>query len=32
MPFFFGRMAHGMQTASVISAAVANKLSGPGAI
>lgn len=31
MPFG-GRIAHGMLTASVISAAVANKLPGPGAI
>lgn len=29
---FGGRIAHGMLTASVISAAVANKLPGPGAI
>lgn len=29
---FAGRIAHGMLTASVISAAVANKLPGPGAI
>ena len=29
---FKGRIAHGMLTASVISAAVANKLPGPGAI
>jgi 3-hydroxybutyryl-CoA dehydratase len=29
---FEGRIAHGMLTASVISAAVANKLPGPGAI
>ncbi len=29
---FLGRIAHGMLTASVISAAVANKLPGPGAI
>jgi 3-hydroxybutyryl-CoA dehydratase len=29
---FSGRIAHGMLTASVISAAVANKLPGPGAI
>ena len=29
---FCGRIAHGMLTASVISAAVANKLPGPGAI
>ena len=29
---FNGRIAHGMLTASVISAAVANKLPGPGAI
>ena len=29
---FGGRIAHGMLTASVISAAVANKLPGPGAV
>ena len=29
---FAGRIAHGMLTASVISAAVANKLPGPGAV
>ncbi|WP_317203849.1 MaoC family dehydratase [Janthinobacterium sp.] len=29
---FQGRIAHGMLTASVISAAVANKLPGPGAV
>ncbi|MGE5651956.1 MaoC family dehydratase [Noviherbaspirillum sp. UKPF54] len=29
---FSGRIAHGMLTASVISAAIANKLPGPGAI
>ena len=29
---FKGRIAHGMLTASVISAAIANKLPGPGTI
>lgn len=29
---FAGRIAHGMLTASVISAAIANKLPGPGAV